>query len=167
MKRRLISFVLVAVSLFSLVGNCFAADVIDSGTTTSGSSEIVPFGNRHHNVTVTDPNWTSKGSFTVTYAQAENRQTLEVAIMAGLGALGLNAALAPITTIATMGVVVGMVADPYRSWGTYTVEMKNKVVYDEDRLTGERHVLERYEIHRISLNQNGQISTREYTLHLK
>jgi len=168
MKKRLISFVLVAVSVFSLVGSCFAADM--SGNTIGGGNDsgVTPFGNRHHNVTVTDPYWTQKGSFTVTHAQAENRQTLEVAIMLGFSYIGTQCPpAATITTIASLGVVVGMVADPYRTWGTYTLETKNKVVYEEDRLTGERTVLERYEIHRITLNQDGELSTKEYTLHLK
>lgn len=168
MKRRLISFVLVAATVFSLVGTCLAADTDNDDTSAGSSSGIVPFDNRHYTETEIDPNWTYVMAFTITNEQARTRETLINALRNVLRLAGNTVPpAAMLTKVANLGILAGNASDPYHEWGRYTVAMKNKVIYEVDRLTGARHVQDRYEIYRVILDQNGNISTTEHTLHLK
>lgn len=85
MKKRLISFVLVAVSVFSLVGNCFAMESVDAGEISGGTSSIEPQNNRYYTVREIDPAMHREQTVTVSKAEAAIKDKAKSIIGAIIG----------------------------------------------------------------------------------
>lgn len=178
MKKRLISFALVAISVFSLIGSSFAMEPIDVGDGSGGTSSIEPYSNRYYYVTEIDPTRHREQTVTVSEFEASLKDGAKTVLASGIATLTYAAGITVPSGSVVADIAAGFVYDfvqdvldhdPFNLWGTYYLSIDYEKRYQVDRLDEtNRHLESTYMITTATLYQNGRyIGTSTHRLRMK